>query len=128
MTTDREALVRDLYARFNARDSEALLAKMVPEVHWPNGWEGGSVVGREAVRAYWTRQWAEIDPTVEPTALATGDDGRIAVTVAQTVRSLDGALLSEGTVIHTYAFDDATGLITAMEISEPEDVRGDASS
>jgi hypothetical protein len=41
------------------------------------------------------------------------------VTVRQTVRSLAGDVLSEGDVIHTYTFDDATGLITAMEISEP---------
>jgi nuclear transport factor 2 (NTF2) superfamily protein len=118
MPSDREALLRELYAMFNARDADALLATMTPDVDWPNGWEGGRVSGREAVREYWTRQWAEIDPRVEPVAFAQGDDGRVAVTVAQTVRSLDGALLAEGTVTHTYAFDDATGLVTAMEIGE----------
>jgi ketosteroid isomerase-like protein len=116
---DREALLREMYATFNARDTDALLATMTPDVDWPNGWEGGRVVGQDAVREYWTRQWAEIDPTVEPEAIAARDDGRVAVTVRQTVRSLDGALIDESTVIHTYAFDDTTGLITAMEISEP---------
>jgi hypothetical protein len=116
---DREALLREMYATFNARDADALLATMAPDVDWPNGWEGGRVVGHQAVRDYWTRQWAEIDPTVEPTAFAPGDDGRVAVTVRQTVRSLAGDVLSEGDVMHTYTFDDATGLITAMEISEP---------
>ena len=116
---DREALLRDLYAQFNARDTDALLATMTPDVDWPNGWEGGRVAGQEAVREYWTRQWSEIDPTVEPVAFAAGEDGRVAVTVRQTVRSLAGALIDESTVIHTYAFDEATGLITAMEIGEP---------
>jgi ketosteroid isomerase-like protein len=116
---DREALLREMYATFNARDTDALLATMVPDVDWPNGWEGGRVVGHDAVREYWRRQWSEIDPTVEPEAIVARDDGRVAVTVRQTVRSLDGALIDESTVIHTYAFDDATGLITAMEISEP---------
>jgi nuclear transport factor 2 (NTF2) superfamily protein len=120
MPADREALLREMYARFNARDTEALLATMTPDVDWPNGWEGGRVLGREAVREYWTRQWAEIDPNVEPVAFTERGDGRTAVTVAQTVRSLDGALLAEGTVIHTYTFDAATGLIAAMEIEEPE--------
>lgn len=119
MPSDREALIRDIYARFNARDTDALLATMTPDVDWPNGWEGGHVIGHDAVRDYWARQWAEIDPNVEPEAIAPLGDGRIAVTVKQTVTSLDGVLLSEGTVIHTYAFDDATGLITSMEIGEP---------
>jgi ketosteroid isomerase-like protein len=118
---DREALLREMYTSFNARETDALLATMTPDVDWPNGWEGGKVSGRDAVREYWTRQWAEIDPHVEPTAFATRDDGGVAVTVRQTVRSLDGALLSEDTVIHTYTFDDATGLITAMAISAPPD-------
>jgi hypothetical protein len=116
--SDREALLRELYAMFNARDADALLATMTPEVDWPNGWEGGRVSGQEAVREYWTRQWAEIDPRVEPVAFAHGDDGRVTVTVAQTVRSLGGALIGEDTVTHTYTFDDATGLIAAMEIGE----------
>jgi ketosteroid isomerase-like protein len=117
MASDRATLIHDLYAAFNARDVDALLAMMTPDVDWPNGWEGGRVSGREAVRDYWTRQWAEIDPSVEPIAIATGDDGRTAVTVRQTVRSLAGDVIDTGTVIHTYAFDDA-GLVTAMEIAE----------
>jgi nuclear transport factor 2 (NTF2) superfamily protein len=118
MSSDREALIRDLYVAFNARDVDALLVKMTPDVDWPNGWEGGRVSGQEAVRDYWTRQWAEIDPTVEPEAIAALDDGRVAVTVRQVVRSLEGAVVAEGTVIHTYAFDEA-GLVRVMEISEP---------
>ncbi|HET6506351.1 MAG TPA: nuclear transport factor 2 family protein [Baekduia sp.] len=119
MPADREALLREMYALFNARDVDALLATMAPDVDWPNGWEGGRVSGHEAVREYWTRQWAEIDPRVEPLAFARRDDGRVAITVEQTVRSLDGALIAQDTVIHTYTFDDATGLIAAMEIEAP---------
>ena len=51
-------LLRQLYARFNAREMEAVLAAMHENVHWANGMEGGFVEGREGVRAYWTRQWA----------------------------------------------------------------------
>ena len=39
---------------------------MHPDVIWPNGMEGGTVVGHAAARAYWTRQWGLIDPRVEP--------------------------------------------------------------
>jgi hypothetical protein len=37
---------------------------MTDDIDWPNGWEGGRVSGKDAVRAYWTRQWAEIDPHI----------------------------------------------------------------
>jgi ketosteroid isomerase-like protein len=40
MPSDRELLER-LYDRFNARDMEAALATMHPDVTWANGLEGG---------------------------------------------------------------------------------------
>jgi hypothetical protein len=48
----REDQMRSLYAAFNARDVATCLAAMTPDVDWANGWEGGRVVGREAVRDY----------------------------------------------------------------------------
>lgn len=111
-----ESQLRDLYVAFNARDADAVLAQMTPDVEWPNAWEGGRVEGREGVRAYWTRQWGEIDGTVEPTGFETRDDGRIAVSVHQVVRDRDGNLLSEGDVRHVYSFRD--GLIARMDVEE----------
>jgi nuclear transport factor 2 (NTF2) superfamily protein len=105
----------ELYAAFNARDIPTVLAALAPDVAWANGWEGGAVHGHDEVRAYWTRQWAEIDPTVTPTAFDREPDDRIAVTVDQTVRSLAGDLLTDNTTTHLYAFR-ADGLVTSMEI------------
>ena len=51
---------------------------MTDDVDWPNAWEGGRGVGHAAVRDYWTRQWAAIDPTVEPVSVATRADGSVA--------------------------------------------------
>jgi ketosteroid isomerase-like protein len=48
--------MRSLYSAFNARDVDACLAAMAPDVDWANGWEGGRVIGRAAVRDYWERQ------------------------------------------------------------------------
>jgi ketosteroid isomerase-like protein len=112
--TDAEAVLERTYAAFNARDIDAVLAVMHPEVIWPNGMEGGTVVGHAAVRAYWTRQWGLIDPRVEPRGFSLEADGRVAVTVDQTVRDLAGAVLKQVMVQHVYAF--AGGLITSMEI------------
>lgn len=57
-----EQRMRALYDAFNARDIDTVLAAMTQDVDWPNAWEGGRVHGRDAVRSYWTRQWAEINP------------------------------------------------------------------
>lgn len=108
--------MRRLYADFNARDSEAVLAQMTADVEWPNAWEGGRLSGRDAVREYWLRQWQEIDGTVEPTAFETRPDGRLAVTVHQVVRNMDGDLLSDQEVRHVYSFRD--GLVARMDVEE----------
>lgn len=113
---DHEERMRRLYADFNGRDAEAVLAQMTADVDWPNGWEGGRVSGREAVRDYWLRQWAEIDASVEPTGFEPRPDGSLAVSVHQVVRDKDGALLSEQDLRHVYEFSD--GLVRAMTIEE----------
>jgi ketosteroid isomerase-like protein len=118
MPTDRELLLA-AYANFNARALDAVLALMHEDVDWPNGMEGGRVHGHQGVREYWTRQWAMLDPHVEPVGFRTEGPGKIAVTVHQVVRSLDGALLADQMVEHTYLIED--GLIRKMDIG------GDAS-
>lgn len=108
------AMFERLYERFNARDIDAVLAHLSDDVDWPNGWEGGYVRGHDEVRAYWTRQWAEIDGTVVPQAFSTQRDGRIDVAVHQVVKNLDGDLLEDTTVHHIYRLRD--GRVEHMEI------------
>ena len=115
---DHLAHFHRLYEAFNGRDLDAVLAMMGDEVDWPNAWKGGRLVGRDPVRDYWTAQWAEIDPRVEPLAVTKRADGKVAVTVRQLVRSPDGQVLSDGEVIHVYQLDD--GLIRRMDVEEPE--------
>jgi ketosteroid isomerase-like protein len=111
---DVEAVLRTAYAAFNARDLDAALAVMDPDVVWPNGMEGGTVVGHQGLRAYWSRQWGVIDPSVEPRWFLAEADGRVAVEVNQVVRDLTGRVLKDQTVRHVYAFVD--GRIASMEI------------
>jgi hypothetical protein len=68
------------------------------------------------VRQYWTRQFAEIAPTVTPTKIETAEDGTVAVTVHQTIRDHDGNVLADGTVTHTYTIRD--GRIARMDVDE----------
>ena len=109
-----EALINEAYTAFNNRDIDAALTLMTPDVHWPNGWEGGYVEGHDGVRAYWTRQWQEIDPHVEPTAIEPIADGKVKVDVQQKIKDINGKLLFEGMVKHIYTIEN--GLIKSMEI------------
>lgn len=107
-------LIHRAYDAFNARNIDAVLATMTPDVDWPNGWEGGRVQGHEAVRDYWTRQWASLSPTVVPQGYMHLPDGRLRVDVRQTVHDREGNLIHRGQAGHVYTFRD--GLISRMDI------------
>ena len=107
-------LLRAAYTAFNARNIDAALATMTPDVAWPKAFKGGFVRGREEIRTYWTEQWSEINPHVEPVAFHPEDSGRILVEVHQVVRDLAGAVLADEHVGHRFTLAD--GLIQAMEV------------
>jgi hypothetical protein len=107
-------LLKLLYDRFNARDMEAVLASMHEDVIWANGMEGGHVHGRDGVRSYWTRQWAIIDPHVEPVEFSSGSNGRVVVEVHQIVRDLQGKLLADQMVGHIFQIEN--GLVRRFDI------------
>jgi ketosteroid isomerase-like protein len=111
---DEVELLRHIYARFNARDMETVLASMREDVIWANGMEGGHVHGRDGVRDYWTRQWAMIDAHVEPVHIRTGPNGELVVDVHQVVHDLEGKLLLDQMVVHIFRFED--GLIRRFDI------------
>jgi ketosteroid isomerase-like protein len=113
-----ERLIRDLYASFNARDIEAVLSHLDPDVDWPNAWEGGRLHGHDEVRDYWTRQFAAIDGRVEPQQIA-HDGDKITVTVHQTVRTPAGELVDDRMVTHAYTVRD--GRITRMDVTDDGD-------
>lgn len=107
-------LLRAAYAAFNARDIDAALVTMAPDVAWPKAFKGGFVCGHQEVRAYWTEQWSEIDPHVEPMSFHSDGDGRILVDVHQVVRDRAGAVLADVHVGHRFTIE--SGLIRAMEV------------
>ncbi len=107
-------LLRTAYAAFNARDIDAALALMTPDVAWPRAFKGGFVHGSEEVRAYWTEQWSEINGQVEPVAFHLEEGGRILVDVHQVVHDLAGAILADEHVGHRFTIEH--GLIQGMEV------------
>ena len=113
-STPEIELLRAAYAAFNARDIDAALALMTPDVAWPKAFKGGFVRGPEEVRAYWTEQWSEINPHVEPVAFHPENDGQVLVEVHQVVRDLTGAILADEHVGHRFIIEH--GLIKAMVV------------
>jgi len=107
-------LLRRVYDAFNRREIDIVLAAMDPNVDWPNGMEGGRVLGKDAVRDYWKRQFEILNPCVEPQGFKTETDGRIAVAVHQVVHDRSGNLLVDQIIQHVYEFQN--GLIRSMEI------------
>ena len=113
-TLKNEVLIKKAYAGFNSREIDAVLSIMHQDIHWPKAFEGGYVIGHEAVRDYWTRQWSEINPKVEPAAITERPDGKVEVDVDQLVKDLDGNILFEGKVKHVYVINN--DLLQQMDI------------
>jgi ketosteroid isomerase-like protein len=111
-------LLKDLYDRFNARDLEAALESMHPNVVWANGLDGGYVYGRDGVRDYWTRQWATIESHVEPASFSAEADGTIEVEVHLTARDLKGTLQFDKKGVHIFRIEG--GLIRRFDIRAVE--------
>lgn len=119
-TTAREVdsackeILQQAYAAFNARNVEAALHYMDPDVDWPNGMEGGYLYGHKAVHDYWIRQWNMIDPYVEPLSFTHDEEGNILVQVHQVVRDLEGNIIQDETIYHAYLI--LQGVVKRMEI------------
>ena len=113
---DIKTVIEQAYSAFNQRDIDGALALMTQDVIWPKASEGGKVIGKEAIRAYWTRQWGEFDPCVEPIAISDEEGGRTRVRVHQLIKSLQGDVLSDSEVLHIFTLNQ--GLIAAMELGE----------
>lgn len=122
MEEDVEILER-IYDRFNARDIDGVLSALTDDVAWANGMEGGHVHGHEAVRDYWTSQWALVSPHVEPVGFRRTADGAVLAEVHQSVRDLEGNPLQgqthglrDKTVGHVFRFRD--GKVARFDIQD----------
>ena len=116
---DTKTVIKKAYAAFNRRDIDGALALMAEDVNWPKASEGGRVVGKDEIRAYWTRQWGEFDPHVELLEITERGGGKVRVRVHQLVNSLQGDVLSDSEVIHVFTMN--AGLIAAMDLRAEAD-------
>src|ERR1700738_1209808 len=114
-----KTIIEQAYSAFNKRDIDGALALMTQDVSWPKASEGGKVVGKEEIRGYWTRQWGEFDPHVEPLAMTEEDGGKTRVRVHQLIKSLPGGVLTESEVLHV--FPVKSGLTAPMDLGDEPD-------
>jgi hypothetical protein len=117
-----QALITQAYSAFNRRDINAALTLMSENVNWPKASEGGRVVGKEEIHAYWTRQWAEFNPHVEPIEVTDREAGTTDIKVQQLVKNLNGEVLSDQVLLHVYTITN--GLIGRMDIGESKPAFG----
>jgi hypothetical protein len=110
---------RHLLATAHARQLEAVLATLPPDVAWPRAWEGDHVHGQAHVheqahvRAYWMQQWQQLSPVVQPVALSRLADGCTAVVGHQTVHALRGQLRHDGHPTQLYTSQE--GLLQRID-------------
>jgi len=109
-----EDIIKKAYAAFNERNIDKALSTMQANVQWSKAWEGGYISGHDEIKQYWTRQWTEINPKVEPLGFVERENGSLEVKVHQNVKDLEGNLIFDGLVKHVYTFQD--GLIKTMDI------------
>ena len=113
-----QTLLAQAYLAFNHRDIDSALALMSENVSWPKASEGGRAVGKEEIRSYWTRQWKEFDPHVEPLEVIDHEGGITEVRVHQLVKNLAGDVFSDSEVWHIYTI--INGLIERMDLKADE--------
>ena len=114
MTTELKDLIKKAYTAFNERDIDKALSTMHPDIQWPKAFEGGYVSGHNEIREYWTRQWTEINPNVEPIEINERQNGNLEVEVLQKVKDLQGNSLFDGKVKHIYTLQN--NLLRKMDI------------
>lgn len=117
-----QTLIAQAYSAFNQRNIDGVLALMSENINWPRASESGRAVGKEEVRAYWTRQWQEFDPHVEPIEVIDREGGKTEVRVHQLVKSLGGEVLLDHEVWHVYTIAD--GRIERMDIGRMDTDEG----
>jgi hypothetical protein len=115
--------LKQMYYRFNTRDIDGVLAALTDNVIWANGMDGGHVHGQDALRAYWTRQWAMVSPHVELVGVHRTANGAIIAEVIQTIRDLEGKPLQgqthglkDRTVEHLFHFRE--GKVARFDIHD----------
>ena len=114
MSNQIQDLIKKAYLAFNSRDIDTALSTFHTDVEWPKAFEGGYISGHEEIRKYWTRQWKEINPHVDPLEITERPNGTFEVKIHQLVKDLQGTIIFDGMVKHIYTVQ--RNLLRKMDI------------
>ena len=125
-TDDQVAVLRRMYDRFNAQDADGVLSELTEDVLWANAMERGHEHGRDAVQAYWARQWDQVRARVTPIAFRRSEEGAIVAEVEQLIFDREGNPvqgskhgLKDKTVLHIFRFRNGKVIRFAGVTAEP---------
>jgi len=108
------AQLKKVYAAFNTRDLGALAPMLHPDVEWPNGLEGGTVRGRQAVLDYFARQFETMNPDARLIGVRFEPPARLVADLQYAVKDLRGQVWSDTRA--TLAYDFRDGLLAGMVV------------
>lgn len=112
---DSLATIDALWPALTARDLDAVVALLHPDVDWQDNLNGGRRVGRDAVRAYLSEVMATVVIVSTPIDIMPSGPDRYLARVNHVVRNQDGQLWGQEIVSHVLMLRD--GLIVRMDNS-----------
>lgn len=110
----RERLIRDCYAAFNAGEYGRLPEYLAPDVEWPNLLEGTMLHGPDAVITYWEQVKRVHLHHYEVKHVEYRPTNTVVVTLLRTLKSPQGALISQGLIRHVLQIRD--GRVSKMDV------------
>ncbi|MBX3479140.1 MAG: nuclear transport factor 2 family protein [Caulobacter sp.] len=113
----RKALVREFYEAFNRRDVEGMAARVHPQADFADLFDGGRVVGREALIVHWRRVLGLIRGELTLVSAKASSDGAFMVAFRHQITNPEGRLWDDGEETLRYEFLD--GLISRMDRPDP---------
>ena len=115
METDRVAMVRAAYERFNEGDILGVLELMDPDVEMPDVTDGSTLRGRESIRSNWQRQFELAEHSITASEITEVGDAVIVAAYHQIYDTRGGPMASGVAAVHRLTFKD--GLITKFELT-----------
>lgn len=107
------AVVDALWPALTARDLDAVIALLHPDIDWQDNLNGGRHVGRDAVRAYLSEVMATVAIVSTPINIMPSGPDRYLARVNHVVRNRDGQLWGQEVVSHVLVLRE--GLIVRVD-------------
>lgn len=121
--SDGEALIGELYSRFNDRDTDRLTQLLHPDATWINASKNLRLHGVAEILSHWRDYWRVVAIELTPVSIRPVSSG-FSVHVRERIVSRSGEQVFDGPVGHVFTVQD--GLVTCCLILDIEDASREA--